>query len=76
MIGQRVHLGRHLRVVSETSEGVCLEGAARLRPGQVVDLVMSTGETAVRVRRANVVSWSVARVGNDGLTYSGHCQWQ
>jgi hypothetical protein len=76
VIGRRLHLGRHLRVIAETVDDIRLEGDTRLRPGEVVELVSSTSGNGPLVRRACVVSWSVARLGNGGPTYTGECRWQ
>lgn len=74
---RRLHLGRHLRVVSQTSDGVLLEGSARLRPGHVLDLVLEDAADAGGVvRRVFVQSWMVTRLGSDGPMYSGHCRWE
>jgi hypothetical protein len=75
--GRRLQLGRQVHVLEETDEGLRLEGATRLRPGQPVELVpMAGGESSRPVRRGWVVSWSVARLGKDGPTYHGFCRWQ
>jgi len=47
----------------------------RLRPGQVLEFVWSDG-TKERSRRGCVLSWSVTRLGSEGPTYAGQCQWQ
>lgn len=74
---RRIQLGRHVHLVGETGEGVCLEGAARLRPGHFVDLVLDATPGAIRpVRRMFVLSWAVARLGSDGPIYTGHGRWQ
>ena len=77
MTGPRLQVGRQLRVVSEALDIVHVEGRARLRPGQVIELLLDTlPGVEARVRRARVLSWSVARLGKDGPTYEGRCQWQ
>ena len=70
----RIHVDRHVRVISETAEGVHLEGSTRLQPGQLIDLVPSSA--AAVIRRACVMTWSVARLGTGGPTYSGECLWE
>lgn len=74
---RRIQIGHEVRVLEETGDGVALEGLARLRPGQLVDLVLSTpaGEPE-SIRRAFVVSWAVSRLGKEGPTFSGRCRWQ
>jgi hypothetical protein len=77
MTGRRLVVGRHLRLISETPDGLHLEGLTRLQPGQTVELVSLTapnGESIVR--SAFVLSWSVAALGKEGPTYRGHCRWQ
>lgn len=77
MRGRRFHVGKHLAVLAETPDGLHLEGPARLRPGQPVELVIDgpPGEVP-RARSAWVLSWSVSRLGKEGPTYHGHCRWQ
>ncbi len=74
---RRIQLGEKMRVVTETPDGLQLESAARLRPGQIVEFVSDaarpTGEVA---RGACVISWSVVRLGKDGPVYHGLCRWQ
>ena len=77
MTSRRVHVGRDVRLLEQTDEGIDLEGATRLRPGQMVDLVMP-GE-AGRLgagRRAEVLTWFVVRLGSGGPMFAGHCTWQ
>jgi hypothetical protein len=77
MTGQRVHVGRDLHVTEELTDGIDLEGRARLRPGLLVDLVWpSFSSSPGRVKRARVWSWSVVRLGRDGPHYRGHCRWE
>jgi len=76
VIDRRLQLGRHLRVIAETDEDVRLEGDARLRPGQIVELVTATAESGAVGRRACVISWTVARLGSGGPIYAGQCRWQ
>lgn len=73
---RRLQLGRQLRVRAYRSDGVDLEGPARLRPGQLVDLVLEERPGASSpTKRALVVSWQVMRLGKDGPTYTGECRW-
>jgi hypothetical protein len=69
----RVRLERDVTVVGETNDGLVLEGARRLRPGQVVELVRDAQPAAGR--SARVLTWKVAQVGSAGMTYRGHCRW-
>jgi hypothetical protein len=74
---RRIQVGRHVRVIAETADGVQLEGAARLQPGQVIDLLMNGTPGAMSpIRRVFVLSWTVARLGSEGPTYVGQCRWQ
>jgi hypothetical protein len=76
MTGRRIQLGGQWQIVEETAEGLRLEGAMRLRPGQLVEVVPIAGaEPSLPSRSAWVVSWSVARLGKEGLTYRGLCRW-
>ncbi len=69
---RRVRLGRDAILVAEDAEGVELEGAARLVPGALVDLV----DDARRVRRPALVwSWQIARLGSTRPLYRGYCRW-
>ena len=74
MNGQRIVVGRDLRVMAELEGGVDLEGRARLRPGLIVDLVWPSGSRP-KMRRVRVWTWSIARLGRDGPLYRGHCRW-
>lgn len=77
MTGRRIQLGRQVRILEETRDGLRLEGLTRLRPGQVIELVpMAGADTSLPVRSAWVVSWSVTRLGKEGPTYHGLCRWQ
>jgi hypothetical protein len=77
MTGRRIQLGRQVHILEETSDGLHLEGVARLRPGQLIELAPMPGaESSPAVRNAWVVSWSVARLGKEGPTYRGLCRWQ
>jgi len=77
MTGRRVHLGRHFQLLEETTEGVRLEGATRLQPGQLVEIIAMPGaHPSSSARCAWVVSWSITKLGKDGPTYQGLCRWQ
>ena len=77
MTGRRIQLGRHLKVIEDTADGVRLEGATRLRPGQLVEIVPDSRSGESRAARsAWVVSWAIAHLGKDGPTYHGLCRWQ
>jgi len=72
----RVLIGRDARIVREVYAGLALEGRARLRPGQRVDVVLPrVDRPGLIVRRALVWSWEAAAVGSDGLIYRGFCRW-
>jgi hypothetical protein len=74
---RRIQAGNHVRVIRQTHDGVELESASRLRPGEPVDLVLDrVGLTGASARAALVVSWSVARLSKDGPVYRGLCLWQ
>jgi hypothetical protein len=77
MTARRVQVGRDVRLLEQTDEGVDLEGPTRLRPGQMVDLVLAddTGRP-IAGRRAEVLTWFVVRLGSGGPMFSGHCTWQ
>ena len=77
MTSQRVRLGRDVRVVSEHTDGLELEGAARLAPGRPIDLVLPpTGAAATpTIKEAMLCSWAVVRVGSGGLMFRGCCKW-
>lgn len=78
VIRQRVWMGRDVRTVREATDGVELEGLARLRPGHDVDIVIpprSVGGGPV-VRAAEVWSWRVVRAGSDGPVFRGFCRWR
>jgi hypothetical protein len=66
---RRCVVGRDVCIVSEASDEVWIEGAVRLRPGMVVELVGEGSRTAV------VLTWLVARLGKDGTVYRGRCRW-
>jgi hypothetical protein len=72
----RIQVGTHTRVIGETPDGVQLESFARLRPGQLVDLLMDRqGGSDRSSRRACVTTWSVLRLGTEGTVYHGVCRW-
>ena len=74
---RRIQIGRHVRVIAETGDGVQLEGSARLLPGHPVDLLLDATPGAMGpIRRAVVVTWTVERLGREGPTYAGQCRWQ
>jgi hypothetical protein len=75
MMVRRLQVNRHLRVIAETVEGMQFESPARLRPGQVIELVWPDGSHE-RARRARVITWSVMKLGSEGPTYGGRCRWQ
>ncbi len=76
MTGQRVWPGRDVRILREGPDGLELEGATRLRPGQCVDIV-SPGSTTgdATVRQAVVWSWTLIRTGSSGHIFRGFCRW-
>jgi hypothetical protein len=72
----RIWVGRDVRVVRETADGLEIEGPARLRPGGHVEVVLPrAGGSGIGVRRALVWTWSVAELGSDGPLYRGFCRW-
>jgi hypothetical protein len=77
MTRQRVRIGRDVRVISEASDTVELEGPARLAPGRPVDIVLTPPSATAPgpVKTALVWSWSVVRVGRAGAIYRGVCRW-
>ena len=70
----RLTLGGNARLVHYRINGVCVESLIRLRPGHVVEIQVGEGADG-RVRRAWVATWSVTRLGSDGPTYAGVCEW-
>jgi len=68
-------LGRDLTVVIEREDGVEIEGRGRLRPGRDIELVRAGG-AAAEVRRAEILSWRVVRIGSDGVLFRGFCRWR
>ena len=77
MTPRRVQIGRDVQLLEQSDEGIDLEGPTRLRPGQLVDLVLpdASGRPSVG-RRAEVLTWFVVRLGSGGPTFAGHCTWQ
>jgi hypothetical protein len=77
MTSRRVHVGRDVRLLDQTDEGIDLEGPTRLRPGQMVDLILpgEAGRPSLG-RRAEVLTWFVVRLGSGGPMFAGHCSWQ
>jgi len=77
MTSRRIHVGRDVRLVGESDEGVDLEGVTRLRPGETVELVRPDPAGRPQPgRKAEVYTWFVVRVGSDGPMFAGHCIWQ
>jgi hypothetical protein len=62
-------------MVSEGEEGVEIEGRGRLRPGRDIELVRAGG-ICTEVRRAEILSWRVVRIGSDGILFRGFCRWR
>ena len=77
MTSQRVRLGRDVRVVSEHTDGLELEGATRLAPGRPIDLVLAPAAAAApaTIKEGMLCSWAVVRVGSGGLMFRGFCRW-
>jgi hypothetical protein len=73
VVSARLVIGRDLQLLSETDEGVEVEGRARLRPGRDIELVRGAGPP--QVRRAVLSSWRVVRIAPDGVVFRGFCQW-
>lgn len=69
---QRIVLGGGLRLVECRDRELWLEGALRLRPGQVVALAgrWPSGVTG----EARVTSWRLVGLGLSGPVYRGCCQ--
>ncbi len=71
-----VWAGRDVRILREDAEGVELESAARLRPGQRVEIVTSGHVSSDGTRRQAVVwSWALVRAGSGGHMFRGVCRW-
>jgi hypothetical protein len=76
-MSRRMQAGERMRVVSERGDLVELESAARLRPGQCIELVLDRSAPPESAgRSAWVVTWCVARLGKEGPVYRGLCRWQ
>ena len=76
MTARRVQVGRDVRVIAMSNGGADLEGAARLSPGQLINLVLPGAAGPATSRLAEVWTWAVIRVGSGGPTYAGSCRWQ
>lgn len=71
----RLALGADLRLIETTGEQLWLEGRARLRPGQFVELSgVWPGLDPTAPRRAWVVTWRVTRLTREGPYYRGCCR--
>ncbi len=70
----RLTLGGNARLVYYRINGVCVESILRLRPGHAVEIQLGDGADE-RVRHACVATWTVTRLGSDGPTYAGICEW-
>jgi hypothetical protein len=74
---RRLQVGSQGHITAETLDAVQLEGTIRLRPGQTVELVMPASHGSPALTRVScVLSWSIARLGNEGPTYEGRCVWE
>jgi hypothetical protein len=75
--GQRVRVGRDVRVVGELPDGVELQGPARVSPGRLVEVTLApAGESKLpATRRAMVCSWRIVGVGAGGPMFRGICRW-
>jgi hypothetical protein len=69
-------VGRDVRVVRETDDGLELIGPVRLRPGSLVDVLSSSEGSAAPRRLAIVWTWRLVAVGSTGPAYRGTCRWQ
>jgi len=73
---KRIRVGLDVDVVRETAHGLDLEGRARLRPGQPIEIVLPrAGGGGWTSRRAEVWSWVVYALGSGGPVYRGFCRW-
>jgi len=72
---RRYRIGRDLVTIELCADRALLEGAHRLRPGEIVALVDVPSLQGVEEREATVESWAVARLGNNGTVYRGVCRW-
>ena len=70
----RVTIGRDVRVIDEVRQDICLEGAVRLCPGQRLTILDDTRRDRARMRQAVVLTWTVTRLGEEGLVYRGVCR--
>ena len=66
----RITLGRDLRLLEATGDQLWLEGAVRLRPGQLVELC---GGWPQGGGQARVHSWCVVGLSREGPRYRGCC---
>jgi hypothetical protein len=69
----RVRVGDAVRIVTEDSAGVELEGPVRLAPGRPIDVEIEG--PAMSVRSAIVWSCRLVSVGPGRPTYRGYCRW-
>ena len=69
-----VHVGRDVRRVGESRDGIELEGRSRLRPGSEIDLVLPDPHGASRVVTVRVWSWTIVAVGSNGPVFRGVCR--
>lgn len=72
---QRVCIGRDVHLVARHVDGVEIEGPARLRPGQLVDVVGADENDRAAAQRASVWTWLVVRLGSTGPMFRGFCRW-
>jgi len=76
-VGRRIVVGKEVRVTYEGADDVHLEGAARLCPGQHIELIFGSGAASSSSHRiACVVSWEIFELGKNGPNYRGICRWQ
>ena len=76
-VGRRIVVGREVRVTHEGADDVHLEGAARLCPGQRIELIFGSDVTNPSSHRiACVLSWEIVELGKNGPKYRGICRWQ
>ena len=74
MIVRRFEVNSHLQIISETADGIHIESPARLRPGQIIEIVWPDAGRE-RGRRLCVSTWAIAKLGSEGPTYGGCCRW-
>ena len=73
---RRVQIGRDVLILTELDDGVEMEGAVRLRPGDQMEVVWpGTGDQAPVVRSAFLWTWAVTRLGSGRPIYTGFCEW-